>query len=577
MTKQFNVLFLSVDALRSDRTSLHGYKRPTTPVLERLAKNSLVCDQAVSLAAFTQASFPALLTSSRPLSYGGFDNGGYGRPKTVFQVFSESGYDVSLLCSFKWISRFFGYTEGIDRETHLFGPNDLVGAAVNRMKSSLLGYHAGTVSSHDMLAVAEPVINGLFDQLDGFCIERMQQFSADRADFGNTSLIRAGYNFKAIRKIVSKNRREFQRDPAAYVDRHLYYVPKSHQWISKQWSYKRHLSALLEHGLIKATNMFIRPFNDGLALLRKNRFKQFVDGAALANRVIRTFSEHSSDKPFFIWTHFLDTHVPYLPGNGPRWYECAGRYLKKLNYSDTINPATALRGAPKTDKGWQEWGALYDAAVLYVDEQIGRILDALKEQGLSENTLVVICGDHGEELGEHGNISHYFRLHENNVRVPMLFFVPGAEEKRIDSLVSLLDLAPTLAELCNISPAPEWEGLPVTFPAVKDRRHMVLETFYGGNCLFDKRPLYMAVRTHKWKYLWKEYMDPDDTFGPDGNELYDLETDPLEQKNLYYPDHPVVDELNATIALRLEEIHEIPRDRIDAAFGAHWRVARAAS
>ena len=68
--KHPNVLFLSVDALRPDRMSLHGYDRPTTPTLDRLAENAIVCDENTSLTAFTQPALPSMLTSSMPLSYG---------------------------------------------------------------------------------------------------------------------------------------------------------------------------------------------------------------------------------------------------------------------------------------------------------------------------------------------------------------------------------------------------------------------------------------------------------------------------------------------------------------------------
>ena len=203
----------------------------------------------------------------------------------------------------------------------------------------------------------------------------------------------------------------------------------------------------------------------------------------------------------------------------------------------------------------------------YVDEQIGRIVEGLEGMGLADDTLVVVCGDHGEELGEHGDISHHFRLYEHNVRVPVLLHRRSTGRRRIDGLTALLDLAPTIADMAGIEPDAAWQGVPVTDPSVGRRDHVLLETFHGGNCLFDRRPLYFAVRTRRWKYLWKEYRDSTDRFSPEGLKLYDIVADPMEQRNLFGADHAAVPGFNRIIARRMAEIPEIPRDRIAAAFG----------
>ena len=134
-------------------------------------------------------------------------------------------------------------------------------------------------------------------------------------------------------------------------------------------------------------------------------------------------------------------------------------------------------------------------------------------------------------------------------------------------MTTLLDLAPTIADMAGLEPDSAWEGVPITDPSVDRRDHVLLETFHGGSCLFDRRPPYFAVRTRRWKYLWKEYRDPTDRFSPEGLELYDIVDDPMEQRNLYRADHLAVPGFNRIIARRMAEIPEIPRDRIAAAFG----------
>lgn len=566
MSRKPNILFLSVDAFRADRAGFLGYGRPTTPNLDRLCRRALVCSQAVSIATFTQASVVGLFTSTRPLSHGGYDNGGLGRPPTLFKVFHDAGWEVTLLSSFKWITRFFGYGEGIDRECHFFSPKDLVGASVNRMKSTLQAHHAGTIRPAEMVAAVSPVIEDLFVQLEHYCADRVRDHDADFADFADTRLVSDGWDYGKLMASIERHRVDFRRDPVSYVDRHLHYIPKSHQWISADWRLARQPSKLVSEVIDKAVNWVVERINPRLARLRRNRDKPFPDGAALANRLIRHLREkaaHPDSAPFLLYTHFLDTHVPYYPGRGRHWFREASRYLKTLGYDlAAIDIAATTHPRPRDAADLEAWRALYDAALLYTDEQIGRVLDELERLGLTDDTLIVVCGDHGEELGEHGNISHYFRLHEHNCRVPLVFAGPGIRPGRTDNLATLLDVAPTLAELAGV-PAPEgWQGSPVTDPAVAARDHVILETFYGGNCLFDRRPLYLSVRTPAHKFIWKEYMDRDDRYGPEGHELYDLATDPGEQNNLYRPDHPLVAGFERLIAQRLRQIPEVAPERI---------------
>jgi arylsulfatase A-like enzyme len=130
-----------------------------------------------------------------------------------------------------------------------------------------------------------------------------------------------------------------------------------------------------------------------------------------------------------------------------------------------------------------------------------------------------------------------------------------------------MDIAPTTAALAGIEPAPGWEGTALTDAAQAQQPHVLMETFFAGNCLFDHRPLYFGVRTRDHHYLWKEYRDPRDNLSPEGNELYDVSTDPGELNNIYRPDHPLVPGFNAVIARRLAELPAITNERIIGLFG----------
>jgi arylsulfatase A-like enzyme len=324
----------------------------------------------------------------------------------------------------------------------------------------------------------------------------------------------------------------------------------------------------------RLVNRFVSMVNPSLASARSARFRQYVDAGALADKTIAELREAPRDKPFLIWCHFMDTHVPYVSGHGRNWYRQTSDYLERLGYPRTNDPALVFRD-PRAQQPdiQQQSAALYDAAVCWTDEQIGRIIDALDETGLAEDTIVMVCGDHGEELGDHGDLGHYFLLYEHNLRVPMIFRRKGMQPKRLSGLNTIQDVGPTLAEMAGLPPAAGWIGAPADSQNAAGRESVVMETFYGGNCLFEHRPLYFAARSHTHKLIWSEALDPADGFSPDGPQLFDLTTDPGEQQNIYALDHPALSELEAAIARRMAEIPEISEERIVAGFGDTGRQA----
>lgn len=572
MTKP-NILFLSVDALRFDRTSLSGYARPTTPALARLAENAIVCNQTTSSAAFTQPSLPSMLTSTLPLSYGGYDNGAIGRPASLFKVLHEVGYETTMLSTFPWVNRFFGYSDGVDHEHLLFVLNALVGIAGQRMRSTLHAHADDLLSADDLIDRVSPIVESMFRDIETYCDIRVEQKSLNARDMKQERFVKDGYNFSAVRRVIDAHRTAFIKNPGHYIRTHLHKVPQAHEWVARDWRMKRRFETFIVQGFLRLLSSLVTVVSPGQAYLREYQSKRYVDGVALTNRIENVIDSHNSDQPFFIWTHFLDTHTPYIPGAAPNWAGKVPDYLRRLGYPDTIDPVIAVSGAPTTDEAWDGWSALYDAAVLYVDEQIGRISTALEKRGLADNTIIAITGDHGEELGEHGDISHHFRMYEHNIRVPMLFHVPGSTRRDIDALTSTTDLAPTICDLVGADTPSAWCGSSVVSDTVRARKHVISEAFHSGNCLFESRPLYIAVRTHKYKFLWKEYRDRTDRFSPEGLELFDLESDPEEMNNIYRPDHPALTELNQVVAERLAEIPEFSSARIENAFGQTGRDA----
>jgi len=570
-----NVLLLTVDTLRADRLSVHGYDRPTTPVLDKFAQDAIVCENAFTLGPFTQVACIQLFTSSQPFSYGGYDHGAVGRPDTVFKYFHDAGYYTWGLSTIHWVSPYYGYTGGLDVELGVFHLNTLVGMAVMNMRDTLRLYRENTLSVDEMLNTAAPVIRRLFQNVETYCDMFSARESEYRRDFPNAKIVSDSYDYSKVRRVVERHRSIFEKDPLSYIHTHLKKTPDGHEWLSRGWRYCRTPDKLAREAVFQLSNRFLRIFSPRLAGERASLFRYAVDAHAIAEKVTGHLRNIPSDKPFFLWAHFKDTHQPFVSGSGLNWRKQTAEYLESLGHPRDIDPSMVFRGRPKSPQEWIDTSALYDAAILSTDTAIGRILNTVDELGLLDNTVVGICGDHGEEIGEHGDYGHQCMFYEHNSRIPMMFRDVNGKGSgmRINSLVSSLDWSPTIAHMAGLDGVPGWVGEPVTSKAVAGRNHILMETFCRGNCVFEHRPLYMGIRTNKHKYIWKEYLDPEHTYGTPGQELYDLGEDPGEQENLYHPNHPLVPQFNALIARRMVEIPEITDQRIIDCFGDIGRDA----
>ncbi len=198
-------------------------------------------------------------------------------------------------------------------------------------------------------------------------------------------------------------------------------------------------------------------------------------------------------RPFFLWVHLYDAHAPYNP------------------------PSPYRERHP---------GRPYDGAIAFDDAQVGRLLAALASRGLDDRTVVAIAADHGESLGEHGELTHGLLLYEPVLSVPLLLRAPGIAARRVDTPVSLVDLAPSLAGLLRQPlPPPKGgalDGRDLSAALLAGREpppsELYAETRYPE--VFGWSPLF-ALRRRELKYIAAPHP-----------ELYDLHSDPHETRNL---------------------------------------------
>ncbi len=244
---------------------------------------------------------------------------------------------------------------------------------------------------------------------------------------------------------------------------------------------------------------------------------------------------------FFLAVGFSRPHLPLIvPQKYLDLYPLASVPLARNPQPPRDVPPVAMRKAlgdlarysdipdegPLSDDKAREIIRAYDAAVSYIDAQIGRVVDELDALGLAENTIVVLWGDHGFHLGEHGLWCKLTNF-EVAARAPLLFRLPGPRRpaRRVDALVEFVDIYPTLVDLAGLPPAPGLEGISLVplfqEPGQVWKRAAFTQTPRGS-------VMGRSMRTDRYRYT--EWAAPGQL--PVGIELYDHQVDPDENVNL---------------------------------------------
>ncbi len=224
-------------------------------------------------------------------------------------------------------------------------------------------------------------------------------------------------------------------------------------------------------------------------------------GDAVVDRALAWLGQ-SDARPFFAWVHLYDAHAPYVPS--------------------------------------------YDGEIAFVDAQVQRLLEKIDRK----HTIILIAGDHGEALGEHGELTHGLLLYEPSLRVPMILAAPGIDPQVIKTPVSLADIAPTVASLCGVaraSGAPLGGGAPEAratpdgrdlSPSLREKKEPPAADIYAETeypTVFGWNGL-VALRRGNHKYI-----------SSPAPELYDLARDPREATNIYSEDRRTMRALSTAL------------------------------
>lgn len=214
----------------------------------------------------------------------------------------------------------------------------------------------------------------------------------------------------------------------------------------------------------------------------------------IANTLAWLDARPADADPFFAWVHLFEPHDPYEP---PEPYRS------------------------------QYPGRPYDGEVAFADALVGDLIAALQERGLDESTVIIVTGDHGEGLGDHGETYHGFFIYDSTMRVPLIVKAPGGAAGRVvDEAVSHVDLFPTVAALTGIVTPEGVQGrnlrpwLEGGEPPGADTEHAIYSESYYPLLHYGWAPL-RALRTARYKFI-----------DAPRQELYDLPADPVEVDNV---------------------------------------------
>ena len=286
----------------------------------------------------------------------------------------------------------------------------------------------------------------------------------------------------------------------------------------------------------------------------------------------RHVNGEQSQQPFFCFVSTIEPHDPYIPPE--RFfniYDVDAIQTSPTLHDEPIGKPDVVKRmravwSDLTDDHWRQVTAAYWAVITFLDYEVGRIIDALKETGQYDNTIIIFTSDHGDMLGGHGLITKGVGTpYEEVYNIPLIMRVPGMATSGEDdrTLTNLVDLAPTLLDLCDAESLESAQGKSLR-PVLEgtsraDHWNDAYAEFFGQRFVYTQRMVWHG----DWKYV----------FSPGGiDELYNLTNDPHERVNLI--DDPSHREVLMEMVKRMWRKMEAIGD--SSLFNTHYATLRTA-
>jgi arylsulfatase A-like enzyme len=256
------------------------------------------------------------------------------------------------------------------------------------------------------------------------------------------------------------------------------------------------------------------------------------NGNTINNTAIQWLNE--AHQPFFLWLHYMDAHMPYVPPNkslvdlglptSSRFRKIwLGRKIDNVKLRDEIQ-----------DDEIPGYINLYDGCIRYSDDMLNSCIQYIEK--LYPDTLFVITADHGEEFHEHIGLSHLEKLYDELLHVPLIFYGKKVKPKRIKKMVSLVDMLPTILDLLNLESSKNLQGTPL----LKAPEYVIAEAYKDSRIT--------AYRDSQWKYIESE----------NKKELFNLQDDPSETQNIVTEAKysTLIDDLSFKIRQHIQDVEK---------------------
>ena len=336
-----------------------------------------------------------------------------------------------------------------------------------------------------------------------------------------------------------------QRFMVENKDRALF-LDEAHRAIYDEWD-----KALLANGVVKPTR-YMRfaddpeGFRNALGAYEWELPERLHSDNFIADTTLWWLSQRKAPNPLFLEIGFCGPHPPYDP---PRryidMYDGVDLPVPEVTDEDIAGQSPALQTLRKSAEegnydsiAWRSRASRedllrlrrhYAASVTLLDERIGHLMERLEQLGYLRNAVVIFTSDHGDNLGEHGQIGKH-NMYEAAVRVPLIVRSPGRAPagQVTDRFVQLMDIAPTILESAGLPVPKNWESRSL-WPLIDDPAAAGRDAVYaelGGDHIQSDAEMMIMRRDRKWKVVF--YL------GQENGELYDLETDPKEDRNLWH-------------------------------------------
>jgi arylsulfatase A-like enzyme len=506
VSRRPNILMFIADQLRADHLRFGGNPVVQTPHLDRLASSSVVFDRAYVANPTCMPNRATLVTGRWPSSHGTRTNGVTLRPEamTVVRRLAENGYRTAA------VGKLHFQTMGWPYEPH----------------------QREEIEAYDPLLLDPGVPDAVTgDRPPGW--DRYEDFATHRDE--RVELPEDYYGFQTVDLVVGHG------DEASGHYRH--------------WAAKRGYDLDELAGYRNATERY----DAWEQVYRSEVPVEVYPTSYVTDRAVGRLEELAAQPdPFLLFCSYPDPHHPFSPP-GDYW----GRYrpdelgapatfdADHHGLPEHVRLLLAERGRPPVDPT-MTWAPTADqlrhamaaeyGMIELLDDSVGRVLAALEQLRLAEDTIVVFTSDHGDLFGDHGLMLKHFVHYEGVTRVPLTVRVPGGAAGRRETLTSSADLVPTLLELTGTRPYLGIQGQslvgPLTGATSQVRRGLLIEEEhpFGTSGLPGPARIRSFVGERGRLTLYGDGLP---------GELYDHETDPTEQHNLH--DEPEGDKLRVAL------------------------------